>query len=453
MALNFCKPRCEALVNHGWYSLFWSLLPLLSFAQTPTEAPKTEDFSAKFQATYVWQGKRPFSAAYSGENSLSTVKESSYSFTSTASLGFRPWAGGEFYFNPEAAQGVPLSRLTGLGGFTNGEMARTSGPTLTVYRARAFLRQSWGMGGEQEAVESDANQLAGIVDKRRWVLTAGNLSLLDLFDANSYSHDARTKFLNWSLLTHGAYDYAADARGYSWGLALEWFHDDWAIRAGRFIQPKEPNQQQLDFRLLQHYGDQIEIEHAHALGEQPGKIRALTFRNRSKMSRFQDAIDFAVHFGGTPDINAVRTREQVKYGFGLNVEQAVTTDVGVFARASWADGGSETYAFTEIDRSLSGGVLIKGSAWARGDDTVGVAFARNGLTTVRRRYLAAGGLGFFIGDGRLNYSSETILEAFYSAKLAKGVWLSIDGQYIRNPAYNADRGPVRIGALRLHTEF
>ena len=429
--------------------LIVALLPALVRAQTP----EPESWNAKFQATYVWQGKRPFSAAYSGRNSLTVDNEDSYSFTATAALGFRPWQGGELYVNPEAAQGVPLSGLTGLGGFTNGEIARTAGPTLKLYRARLFLRQTWGMGGEQQVVESDANQLAGVVDQRRWVLTAGNLSVIDIFDDNAYSHDPRTQFLNWSLFTHGAYDFAADARGYSWGVALEWYRDAWAVRAGRFIQPRQPNQQQLDRDIFQHYGDQIEFEHAHAIGDQPGKLRVLLFRNRAKMSRFQDALDLAAQTGGTPDINAVRTGEQSKHGFGLNVEQAVSSDIGLFARASWADGRTETYAFTEIDRSLSGGVLIKGSAWKRGQDNVGIAVARNGLSQVRRNYLAAGGFGFFIGDGRLNYRPEAILEVFYNARLAKAAWVTLDWQHILNPAYNADRGPVNVASVRLHTEF
>ena len=433
----------------GVAALIVALLPALVRAQTP----EPESWNAKFQATYVWQGKRPFSAAYSGRNSLTVDDEDSYSFTATAALGFRPWKGGELYVNPEAAQGVPLSGLTGLGGFTNGEIARTAGPTLKLYRARLFLRQTWGMGGEQQVVESDANQLAGVVDQRRWVLTAGNLSVIDIFDDNAYNHDPRTQFLNWSLFTHGAYDFAADARGYSWGVALEWYRDAWAVRAGRFIQPRQPNQQQLDRDIFQHYGDQIELEHAHAIGDQPGKLRVLWFRNRAKMSRFQDALDLAAQTGGTPDINAVRTGEQSKHGFGLNVEQAVSSDIGLFARASWADGRTETYAFTEIDRSLSGGVLIKGSAWKRGQDNVGIAVARNGLSQVRRNYLAAGGFGFFIGDGRLNYRPEAILEVFYNARLAKAAWVTLDWQHILNPAYNADRGPVDVASVRLHTEF
>ena len=429
--------------------LIVALLPALVRAQTP----EPESWNAKFQATYVWQGKRPFSAAYSGRNSLTVDNEDSYSFTATAALGFRPWKGGELYVNPEAAQGVPLSGLTGLGGFTNGEIARTAGPTLKLYRARLFLRQTWGMGGGQDSVASDADQLAGTVDQRRWVLTGGNLSVIDIFDDNAYSHDPRTQFLNWSLFTHGAYDFAADARGYSWGVALEWYHDAWAVRAGRFIQPRQPNQQQLDRDIFQHYGDQIEFEHAHAIGDQPGKLRVLLFRNRAKMSRFQDALDLAAQTGGTPDINAVRTGEQSKHGFGLNVEQAVSSDIGLFARASWADGRTETYAFTEIDRSLSGGVLIKGSAWKRGQDNVGIAVARNGLSQVRRNYLAAGGFGFFIGDGRLNYRPEAILEVFYNARLAKAAWVTLDWQHILNPAYNAGRGPADVASVRLHTEF
>lgn len=449
MRFEFKKPHCSALLNIAASALIGGLLPAVCTAQ----APESEDWNAKFQATYVWQGKNAFPAAYSGSNSLSTDKEKSYSFTATAALGFRPWAGSEFYLNPEAGQGVPLSSLTGLGGLTNGEMARTSGPRPKIYRARLFLRQTWGMGGEQETLESDANHLAGAVDKRRWVLTAGNLSVLDVFDGNAYNHDPRTQFLNWSIMTHGAYDYAADARGYSWGVALEWYRDEWAARAGRFIQPREPNQLSLDRAIFRHYGDQVELEHTHTIADRPGKLRFLAFRNRAKMSRYQDALDLAAQTGGIPDINAVRTGEQVKSGIGLNLEQALSADVGLFARASWADGKTETYAFTEIDHSSSGGLLVKGNAWARGQDVFGIALACNGLSQVHRDYLALGGLGFFIGDGRINYRPETVLETFYSLNVTSGTWVSLDWQQIRNPAYNADRGPVRVGAMRLHTEF
>lgn len=452
MRLNAFVTRRLARLQGAAAALAAALVPALGHAQA-ADTVETENWNAKFQSTYVWQDKRPFSAAYSGPNSLSPNRELSYSFTATAFLGWRPWAGGELYFDPEAAQGVPLSNLTGLGGLTNGEMARTSGPTMKYYRARLFLRQTWGMGGGQEAVESGQNQLAGMVDKRRLVLTAGNLSVTDIFDTNTYNHDPRTQFLNWSIMTHGSYDFAADARGYTWGAALEWYHDDWALRAGRFIQPKLPNQQELDRDIFSHYGDQIELEHSHTLGGQPGAVRLLAFHNRTRMSRFQDALNLAASTGTTPDINAVRTGVQGKVGFGINIEQAVNDDVGLFLRASRADGQTETYAFTEIERSISGGALVKGTAWGRGGDTFGVAFARNGLSSVHRRYLEAGGIGFFIGDGRLNYRPEMIYETFYNIKLAKAAWITLDWQYIRNPAYNADRGPVNVGSVRLHTEF
>jgi len=428
---------------------FGGLLPVLCAAQPPD----FETWNAKAQTTYIWQAKSSFPAAYSGANSLSPEREKSYSFTATAALGVRPWAGGELYVNPEVAQGVPLSNLTGLGGFSNGEMARTSGPSATFYLARLFLRQTWGFGGASEALESDMNQLAGSVDAQRLVLTAGNLSVLDIFDKNAYNHDPRTQFMNWSLMTHGAYDYAANARGYSWGAALEYFHDDWAIRAGRFIQPKQPNQMSLDENIFQHYGDQIELEHAHSVNGQPGKLRFLVFRNRTVMSRYRDALDFGAQTTSIPDINAVRRGEQIKQGFGLNLEQAINKEIGIFSRASWADGQTETYAFTEIDRSLSAGLLAKGSAWGRSEDSFGLAGVRNALSAERRAYLAAGGMSFFIGDGRLNYRDESILEIFYSLGLLKGSWLSVDVQHTRNPAYNADRGPVNFAALRLHAEF
>lgn len=412
-----------------------------------------ESWNAKFQTTYIGQRKGEFSASYSGQNSLSTAKERSYSFTTTAAFGYRPWVGGELYFDPELAQGVPLSNLAGLGGFSNGEMARVTGSTPKLYRARLFLRQTWGMGGGQETVESDMNQLAGSVDRRRFVVTAGNLSVLDIFDDNSYSHDPRTQFLNWALMTHGAFDYAADARGYSWGVAAEYYRDDWVVRVGRFIQPKEPNQLSLDPRILEHYGDQIEIEHRHELRGQPGAVRILLFRTRAKMSRFGDALRLAATTGATPDINLVRFSEQIKYGAGLNIEQQLSRNVGMFGRASWADGQTETYAFTEIDNSISAGAVVRGASWGRSQDTIGLAVLQNRLSRARQNYLAAGGMGFFIGDGALRYRPENLLEAYYNWNVAKRAWATLDFQRVVNPAYNADRGPVSMTSVRLHFEF
>lgn len=418
-----------------------------------TNVVEQENWNAKFQSTYIWQRKRAFSAPYSGAMSLRPERERSYSLTATASFGYRPWAGGEAHLDLEGAQGIALSHLAGLGGPTNGELAKTAGSQFKMYRARAYLRQTWDQGGEQEAVESEAGQLAGMVDKRRTVLTVGNLAVIDLFDDNRYNHDPRTQFMNWSLMTQGAFDYAADARGYTWGAVLEWFHDDWEVRFGRFIQPKEPNGQPLDYRLFKHYGDQLEVAHAHQLAGHPGKLRALVFRNHTVMTRYGDALSLAAQTGEVPNLNAARYGARSKHGFGINLEQALTDDVGLFARGSWADGKTEIYAFTEIDRSLSAGLLIQGRQWGRANDTLGVGMARNFLSSTHRQYLEKGGMGPFIGDGRLNYKPENILEMFYSVGISKKSSISFDWQHIRNPAYNADRGPVNALAVRLHTEF
>ncbi|HET7201037.1 MAG TPA: carbohydrate porin [Burkholderiales bacterium] len=426
---------------------------LLGFSgMVHAQGVQQETSDAKLQATYVWQQKRPFGAAYSGPNSLSTDLEKSYSFTATAALGTRIWSGGELYFDPEIAQGVALSHLAGLGGFTNGEIARTSGPTPSLYRARLFVRQSWGLGGGNLGLESEANQLAGNVDRRRLVLTAGNLSVLDLFDGNAYSHDPRTQFLNWSLMTYGAYDFAADARGYSWGAALEYFYDDWALRGGRFMMPKQSNGLPLNPRIFASFGDQIELEHAHELGGRAGRLRLLAFRNQADMGGFRDSIAEADATGTTPDLAATR-QKRVKYGFGVNLEQSLAAAAGVFARASWNNGQAETFAFTEIDRSVSAGVSIEGAGWNRPADSVGAALVRNALSAAHRDYLAAGGLGFFLGDGALNYRPESIFETYYSFALARDTWVSADFQRIFNPGYNADRGPVSVVSARLHYGF
>jgi hypothetical protein len=414
---------------------------------------ESQAWDAKFQATYIWQRKLPFSAPYTGPKSLSTEKEKSYTLSGTAYLGLRAWRDGEFYVDPEVLQGEPFSNLQGLGGFTNGELVKVAGPNPIFYVPRAFLRQTWGFGGGAESVESAFNQLAGAVDKRRWVLTAGKLAVSDVFDDNAFSHDVRRQFLNAAAMDYGAYDIAADARGYTIGAALEYYYDEWAVRAGRFMVPRESNGLQLNFSIMKYHGDQLELEHAHELAGQPGKLRMLYFRNVARMGRFQDALDDAAGNGSTPAVANVR-KSNVKRGYGVGLEQNVSSDLGIFARASWADGETETYSFTEIERSQHVGLVLKGTAWSRAKDTLGMVFIRNGLSGVHRAYLAAGGLGFFIGDGRLNYRPEQIFEAYYSIALHKDSWLTLDFQRIANPAYNADRqGPVNVPGVRLHAEF
>lgn len=441
---------CLLLQIAGW--------PLIVHAQdkdAASEPEKTipqEQWNAKFQATYIGQSKAAFNAPYTGANSLLTSRERGYSSTITAYFGYRPWAGGELYFDPEMIQSASLSTLHGLGGLTNAEQQKTSGATPKYYRARLFLRQTFGLGGGRDAVESGQNQLAGMVDRHRVVVTVGNVGVIDIFDNNTYAHDPRTQFTNWTFLTHGAYDYAADARGYTNGAAVEYYVDNWAVRGGRFMVPRQSNGQPLDFNLGKRFGDQLELERAHTLGNEPGKVRALVFRNRAVMGSYADAIANAQANGGTPDVSTVR-KDSVKYGFGLSLEQSLRSDVGVFARASWADGRTETYSFTEIENSMSAGLSIKGARWGRPNDTLGLAVAQNGLNKTHRDYLSLGGVGAFIGDGRLNYRPERIMEAYYNIMVFKSSSVMVGYQRIINPAYNADRGPVNVATLRLHTEF
>lgn len=430
------------------------LLPAICTAQ----AVDVEDTTARFQTTYNWQSHPAYAAAYSGPNSISADREKMYTLTATAFFGFRPWQDGEIYFNPEAAQGVPFStNLVGLGGFTNGEITRAAGTNPVFYRQRLFLRQTWNQGGGTEKVEADLNQLAGAVDKNRFVLTVGNFSTLDVFDPNSYAKDPRTQFMNWGNWTYAAYDYAADARGFGWGFAAEWYQDDWVLRLGRMSGPQQPNGLPVDLALGKHYGDQVEVEHAHTLGDQPGKIRVLAWRNRAVTASFEDALNWLnAHpgqYGDPRALIAARNGEKIKYGLGINVEQAISDNAGFFLRAMKADGRTETYAFTEVDSSLSTGLAFKGAPWGRAEDTLGLSLARNTISADRRRFLEAGGTSFFIGDGGLHYRPEAIFEGYYSLKANKSIWLTADYQRVQNPAYNADRGAISVYAFRFHAEF
>jgi hypothetical protein len=453
--------------GHRWRkpTLLISTMALLigpAIAQAQEAEPAAmAPYELHYQTTYIWQRHPTFAAAYSGPNSLRAEREPrSFTLTGTAYFGVRAWPGGEIYFNPEVTSSESLSDLHGLGGLTNGEDQKGGGKDPRFYRARLFARQTWNLGGGTDDIESAPNQLAGTVDRNRLVLTVGTLSLIDIFDNNAYSHDPRTQFLNWTMMAAGAFDFAADTRGYTSGFALEYYRDGWALRFGRFMQAKESNGQQMDVHLFRHYGDQIEVEHDHELGGQPGKLRLLAFRNHVRMGGFQDALDAWRANGqvGVPSVADVR-KERSKTGWAINLEQAANDAVGLFARLSANDGKSETYAFTEAERSLSAGISLKGNAWRRAEDVVGFGLVRDGLADAHRQYLANGGLGAFIGDGvpppgmSYRYAAEQACEAYYNLALGRGVALALDVQRIRNPGYNAARGPANFLGLRLHAEI
>jgi len=437
------------VVRQFEYRLFKAAGAVLAVITGLAAAEGDFPVEAHLQATYVRQLKPEFSAAYSGPKSLIAERAYGYSLTATAFFGARLGDGWETYWNPEVTQGVPLSELHGLGGFSNGETQRTAGPTLTGYNARAYVRKTWNLSGEYEERASEANQIRARYSSERVVVTVGEVSVLDIFDALDYSHDPRTQFLNWASLTYGAWDYPADARGYTRGAAIEYISPGWQVRAGHFAMPKESNGLALDSGTTQ-YGQVIEAEHPYGIAGRDAVVRALVFRNRVNAGSFRDALSVAN--GGVPDVTQVR-HLQSKSGFGLSTQVQLAADIGAYVRAGWSDGDTETYAFTEIDRSLAGGLLLKGTRWDREQDSAGTAVYVNGLSSDHRDYLAAGGQGFFLGDGRLTYAQERIFEAFYSLGVARGTSFGADYQFIANPGYNRDRGPAHVFNLRVHFEL
>ncbi len=429
------------------------------FTSVPTHAdaiePPAQNSQALFQATGIGQYHPSFNAPYTGNNSLLPQAQWGNSFSGTAFLGARLAPHTEVYLNPEIFSGLPFSNLLGLGGLTNGENQRGGGQEPHGYIARLFVRQTLNLGGGRQAVDSDQNQLAGSVDRRRLVFTLGKLAVTDIFDTNQFTGDPRSQFFNWSFLADGAYDYAANARGYSTGAAIEGYWDDWALRYGRFMQPSTSNGPNLDHQLARTYGDQLELEHDHTLAGQPGAVRVLLMRNRATMGSFSDALAYWNANGqqGVPDLASVRA-PHIKIAYALNIEQNLNSDVGVFLRASHNDGRYETFAFAEIEHQIATGLSVTGRAWGRQNDTWGLAFAQNGLSKRHQAYLAAGGLGAFIGDGALpRYRPERVLETYYAYALNSATTVSLDFQHINNPAYNPARGPVNAFAVRAHFAF
>ncbi len=416
------------------------------FAQ---EAPVPEEtLQSHFQATVVTQAHPSFDAAYSGANSLQPAAEHESTVTSTLFLGARLWKGAQLYVNPEISGGSGLSKGFGVAGFPNGEAFRVGNPEPHIFLARLYLRQTLAISAETAPVESDENQLAGTRPVRRVVVTVGRFGLSDFFDDNAYGHDPRTGFMNWADWTQGAWDYPADTRGYTWGAVVEYAAPLWAVRAAAAMEPKEANQLAMDHDVRRAHGLVLEGERSYSLLGEDGKIRLLFFSNRARMGNYDEAI----HETSPPDIVATRRPGRSKSGFGVNVEQPLTKSSGLFARLSWNDGKNESWAYAEIDRSACAGYVDHPGWWHREKDEVGVALIADGLSSPHRDYLAAGGYGFMLGDGRLRYGIEQIAEA-YARAVFGSISATLDYQFIRDPAYNRDRGPVHVFGFRLHVEL
>jgi high affinity Mn2+ porin len=403
------------------------------------------------QFTVIGQGYPAFRSPYQGQNSLSGANQAKETVSSTAFIGFRPWDGTDIYINPEITQGFGLSETVGVAGFPSFEAQKASFPMPRADVARVYLQQTFGLGGEQETIADGPNQIAGKEDISRLTIIAGKLAVTDFFDNNAYAHDGRTQFFNWNIDCCGSYDWTMDQLSYTWGAMAELNQKFWAFRAGYFLVPVVSNSDNLDTHVPD--GEYIgELELRYSLFSQPGKLRLMGWANRANMGSYAAALAEPLTAPNYPDITLVR-QVQTNYGFEANLEQAITDDLGVFSRASWNTGLYEIIAWTDCDESLSAGAQLKGTSWGRPDDKIGVAGLIEGLSGEARAYFAAGGLGILIGDGALNYRPEKILETYYSYSLKSWASLTFDYQFVADPAYNADRGPVHIFAGRLHAQF
>jgi len=419
--------------------------------------PNLNDWSIHAQSTIIGMGNAPFPAAYTGQNSLYPGYQVRETFSVDGYLGYKAFEGTEFYFNPEPFQGAGLSLTHGIAGFPDNE-AQKGGFDYPYYEtARLFLRQIFGLGGEQEDIPDGPLQVAEKADVSRVTFTFGKFAVPDIFDNNTYAHDARTSFMNYALVDGGAFDYAGNQPGYTWGSVIELNQKDWALRAGYFLLADVPNSNNFDTRLFQRGQYLLEFEDRFTLFGAPGKFRLTGWDSQCNCGSFAATLTNPYFTNpaldpNAPDIAATR-KTRSEFGFIANFEQTVSDDLGLFARLSWQNGQTEIMQFTDIDESASFGGVLKGTSWGRPNDRVGLAGIVNGLSNNYQAFLAAGGLGLIIGDGALNYRPEEIVEAYYSVGLTDWAAITFDYQIVANPGDNYVRGPVSIGAVRLHVQF
>lgn len=421
-------------------------------APAPAETPD-ERWNLYWQATSIGQYHGTFRSPYEGANSLQDVTERDASLTTTLYLGLRLAKSWQVYFDPEIAGGRGFSAVTGVANFPNGELPRISSASPKPYLARLYMTYDFGFGDEKENIESDMNQLSGTRPMNRYSITVGRFTVTDFFDNNRYTHDPRMQFMGWSAMYNGAWDYAADTRGYTWGWEHEFHTRNWTFRYASVLEPKVANGQQLDRRIFRDRGDNFEVERRYTFLGHDGAIRVLAYTNHADAGNYAQALKIASLTGQTPNIDNTLKFGTLKYGTGVSWDQEFFKDFGAFIRLGWNDGKTQSFAFTAIDRLASGGVSLGGSRWHRKDDTVGTGLFVGGLSGVHASYLAHGGLDFIIGDGHLEYGPEYSWESYYSARLLPGVYTSFDLQHIVNPAYNQARGPVWVESIRVHLEY
>src|SRR6218665_907105 len=443
--------RDKATKNMAGSRIFLGILAIsgTSLLAQPADTLKNDRLSIHAQTTVINQFKPGFSARYTGDNSLITGEENQTSITSSLFAGARLWKGASVFINPEIAGGSGLSEALGIAEATNGETFRIGNPAPKLYLARLYYRQLFSLSKETIYQPTDFNQLGENIPASYFAVTIGKIGIADYFDDNRFSHDQRTQFMSWALMDNGAWDYPANTRGYTPSAVLEYVSPEHEIRYACSLVPETANGSEMNRDISKASSQTIEYTHRHKMKGREGALRLLAFYTTANMGNYRQSIILSPE---EPVIENTRAYGRYKFGFGLNAEQQLLSNLGCFFRASWNDGRKETWAFTEIDHSLSAGLSMAGRRWKRAGDIIGLAYVVSGISNDHRDYLKAGGKGFMLGDGQLNYGWENLMETYYSADLYKGhIYLTGAYQLLMNPGYNKDRqGPVNIFSLRLH---
>ncbi len=410
------------------------------------------------QANIIFQGRPAFHSLYEGPNSFRNSAEYKTSLVGTLFLAARRNRSirynTDFIYDEEAAGGRGLSEALGLAGFTNLDVVRNPNLGSVPYTARYEIHQVFGLTSKTANQDAGPFALATSVPERRLEFRIGKMTLPDFFDINSVGSDSHLQFMNWTIDNNGAWDYAADTRGYTVGGMAEYDDRVWSIRYGIFAMPVVANGIDLDWAFSRAHGQNGEFELRHSwIAHQKGVSRLLFFANRAHMGTYREANDYAIENQTKPVITDFEHNGALKYGFGYNTEQVITADLRVFGRFGWNEGQHESYAYTEVDQTISGGADYAGTTWHRPVDKVAIAIVSNAIKSDHQEYLKLGGLGFLLGDGTLNYGRETIVESYYTLHAWRGLFYSLDLQHIGNPGYNRDRGPAWVGSVRTHVDF
>jgi hypothetical protein len=409
------------------------------------------------QANFISQYHPTFTSPYEGPHSLSAEAQDATSRVLTLFTGLQLTSSTELLCDVQETGGNGLGAALGVAGFPNLDVVRN--PTLgkEPYIARLMWHQIIPLGKQKVENIRTPSSIFRELPERRLELRFGKFSMADFFDLNTYGTDTNFQFMNWAVDNNGAYDYAADTRGFTFAAMLEYHDRRWAVRFAEALMPKVANGIHLDADLSRARAENIEFEiHGKTIRQQNGIIRFLAFVNHANMGSYREAVNNFLNNPGNltaPDITAHPLETTIKYGFGANFEQPLSGWFGVFGRWGWNEGRHESYAYTEVDQTVEIGAGASGAAWHRKYDRAGAVFVSNGISRDHQEYLALGGLGFLLGDGRLNYGRENIVETYYTLHLWRGIYPSFGLQHINNPGYNRDRGPVLVPSLRLHVEF